>query len=370
MFIHQEREKNNGMINMPLLAYQYGVSLGSLGTACPREDAYTFLEPSQDQLIPFEEGVKYAFDQIPREIQKKILLKLPLDAVDKQALDSRKEMQEAFNTKSERRGGYPSFEEGYNLLYCKLSDNDQQPSPPAAASSLQNSHALANTALSESQASPSRDNLAKIKVGSRIEVFWPEDDEYYPARVDEVRRPFYHINYDDGEEEWLPLDEHEYLLHEDGSESQREIDSVKNEGIRFLKSDYEDAGLQNSEDEGKHVESLSRAITKNTSKIPRRSEPFLTGLANDEQSGYLKKSGDRFTVDGCIIPKQTLRQLNDGTYAAPKGRHPIGTYFDAMRGLFVPYKTRSDAAETDHPLSENDVSHEGQQPIKKRKVLD
>jgi hypothetical protein len=53
-----------------------------------------------------------------------------------------------------------------------------------------------------------------VEVGSRIAVYWPDDDVYYKATVireRNKRRPFY-LKYDDGVCEWIDLCEHKFRL--------------------------------------------------------------------------------------------------------------------------------------------------------------
>ena len=354
---------------MPFLAYQYGL----LSTVHSVEDAYLFVDPSQE-LVSYEDGVQHGFEQIPRAIQKKIILQLPLDDDEKLALAARKEMeQDASSNAGERRAGYPKFEEGYDLIYCKTTDeitclpaSSMEPFAPAITTSL------------DALASPMLDNMAKIKVGSRIEVYWPEDEEYYAAKVTEIREPFYHIHYDDGEEEWLPLAEHDFLLHEDGRESNVKSQSAKPKGKWSLHDDNDtredmrflDDDMSEEEDDTDEDTSPKKGTKQGSYGIPKRvKHQMSSGSTDDGPSKYIKTCGRRLTDDGCIIPKQPLRKLVDGTYAAPPGRHPLGTYFDCRRGLFV-YKDKKSTHRADSSTEDCNALSNGQQPIKKRKIFE
>lgn len=44
----------------------------------------------------------------------------------------------------------------------------------------------------------------------------------------------------------------------------------------------------------------------------------------------------KYTEDGCIVPRQTLERLPDGTYARPMGRPIVGYGWDGARGVWVP----------------------------------
>lgn len=362
----KEREKGNGLQDMPLLAYQYGVRYRISCTNGSIEDAYTFMELANNDCVPYEEGVVKGFDQIPREIQRKILLQLPLDDEDRLALDALKEMQEDSHS---RRGGFPQFEEGYSLICCETKADKQQSTSQGLE--MPSEKTPTTPALPElSMESPLPNNMAKIKEGSRIEVYWPEDKEYYPARVTQVRGSFYHILYDDGEEEWLPLAEHDFLLQEDGHSSSVQVSKIKSMNRWVMKDDDGDEGddreFGSEEDVAAHKPKKASHQCKR--RLHKRSKSLSMGSSDDEPSKYLRTSGDRLTKDGCIIPKQKLRRLADGTYAIPKGRHPLGTYFDSKRGVFV---YQSKRVLPDENFSDREVvvdaSH---QPIKKRKLVD
>jgi len=61
------------------------------------------------------------------------------------------------------------------------------------------------------------DVMSKIKVGSRVEVFWSDDDAYYPGTIAKLRniltstKPFF-LEYDDGESEWIDLRDHVFRM--------------------------------------------------------------------------------------------------------------------------------------------------------------
>ena len=60
-------------------------------------------------------------------------------------------------------------------------------------------------------------DLAKVEVGSRVAVLWPDDDTYYGATVTKERNDKKNsccLEYDDGEREWVDLREHKFRLLE------------------------------------------------------------------------------------------------------------------------------------------------------------
>jgi hypothetical protein len=60
--------------------------------------------------------------------------------------------------------------------------------------------------------------MLRIKIGCRVEVFWSEDDCYYPGTITKQRdniiqakKPFF-LEYDDGESEWIDLRDHVFRM--------------------------------------------------------------------------------------------------------------------------------------------------------------
>jgi hypothetical protein len=47
-------------------------------------------------------------------------------------------------------------------------------------------------------------------------------------------------------------------------------------------------------------------------------------------------SWERYTSDGCLLPKSEPMRLEDGTYKKPRGHQPKGLEWDNVRGLWVP----------------------------------
>ena len=60
--------------------------------------------------------------------------------------------------------------------------------------------------------------MLRVKIGCRVEVFWSEDDCYYPGTITKLReniltskKPFF-LQYDDGEAEWIDLRDHVFRI--------------------------------------------------------------------------------------------------------------------------------------------------------------
>ena len=364
-----------------MLAYQYGILVGpnaSSATDRSVEQAYVLLDNAVENsdLLPYSGGVERGFDQIPRAIQKKILLKQPLDDTDKLVLNALKEIQEE-SSNNVGRGSFPPFDEGYDLIHCKTAT----PDPVRIKAATQITIGSLKTVTSSSSAISSR--ISKVKVGSRVEVFWPDDEEYYAAKVTQVRNDFYHILYDDGEEEWLPLAEHEFLLSGDEDvdygrkiplKPARKVIPVgrpktaDDDDDEELLDDDDDDDLLLDDDDDDDVP--VRKVASKLPKIPKKRARARSLSSGAEPSKYMQHMQNRVTLDGCIRPKQTLRRLSDGTYAAPIGRKPMGMYFDNKLGLFVPFAKREASVPATVNSTFNASEVDDRQPIKKRKVFD
>lgn len=72
--------------------------------------------------------------------------------------------------------------------------------------------------------------VAKIKVGTRVAVFWPDDNRYYKGVVSRKQpeatwRPFF-LEYDDGEEEWIDFRQHKFKILPVVADEERAVSSA------------------------------------------------------------------------------------------------------------------------------------------------
>ncbi|GAX27397.1 hypothetical protein FisN_23Hh144 [Fistulifera solaris] len=64
---------------------------------------------------------------------------------------------------------------------------------------------------------------SKVWIGTRLSVWWPEEEEYFDCTVTRYRdhkRPFY-LEYEDGDREWIDLAEHKFFIIESETSNQR-----------------------------------------------------------------------------------------------------------------------------------------------------
>ncbi|KAK3288433.1 hypothetical protein CYMTET_4090 [Cymbomonas tetramitiformis] len=89
---------------------------------------------------------------------------------------------------------------------------------------------------------PSNTTASKVTVGSKIEVFWKDDDCFYPGVVKEFNEDGKaHVLYDDGDEETLDLSEENFKIINSVSELTDEAADADGENIeRISGGDYEE----------------------------------------------------------------------------------------------------------------------------------
>ncbi|GAX27289.1 hypothetical protein FisN_23Lh144 [Fistulifera solaris] len=64
---------------------------------------------------------------------------------------------------------------------------------------------------------------SKVWIGTRLSVWWPQEEEYFDCTVTRYRdhkRPFY-LEYEDGDREWIDLTEHKFFIIESETSRQR-----------------------------------------------------------------------------------------------------------------------------------------------------
>jgi hypothetical protein len=60
---------------------------------------------------------------------------------------------------------------------------------------------------------PAPNYAQTVQVGTKLSVYWPKDDQYYPGTVTSInRRGFFKVTYDDGQEETLDLNKEVYRV--------------------------------------------------------------------------------------------------------------------------------------------------------------
>lgn len=103
-----------------------------------------------------------------------------------------------------------------NKASDKTSDSDQKPSP-AHASARQKRRKISTYVYQDMGSDEERQELlSKIRVGSRVSVWWDGNDAYFSGKVTQIRnrkKPFF-IEYDDGDQEWVDLTHENFKIVE------------------------------------------------------------------------------------------------------------------------------------------------------------
>jgi hypothetical protein len=173
-----------------------------------------------------------------------------------------------------------------------------QTSKPAEVSTV-----LHPVTVTKAKSQPSN----RLSVGTRVAVYWNEDNEYYPAIVEKYRDDNHcFIKYEDGTAEWTDLDKTQYKIIPTKKKKQRIQEDDDDEEFEFGKDDasYDEpnAGLytmdHDSEDDfivsdefatatkkrkssmtgGAHVTMLSKQ-TPSARKTPTHVTPVLASMS-------------------------------------------------------------------------------------------
>ena len=146
-------------------------------------------------------------------------------------------------------------------------------------------------------------DLAKVQIGSRVAVHWPEDDMYYEATVTRERyatNNLFRLEYDHSDQyEWLDLRHHKFCLLGGG--------------------------------------------------IRRRNYTVV------EEENESNSSGDSFGPDKWLRPhKPVKRDESTGSYLRPPGRAPTGREWDEKVGAW----RLSISSVAEEPIHSGAVEHE------------
>eukprot|EP01038_Epipyxis_sp_PR26KG_P009732 gene9732-13097_t len=175
-------------------------------------------------------------------------------------------------------------------------------------------------------------------IGEEVKVYWVADDEWYPGIIDEYHRSKgYHVQYFDGEDEWLPTSavDDGKLRFENGTKlsktvtfgstfaSENELKVLSRDQVTPKITSPNDYQISESEDEDKQFHSSSMNNTKksyeydNIQTISNDGEEIRQAIMSElhrldltDRSG----TGNNNTVilAGCISGAYNLPQLNSG----------------------------------------------------------
>jgi hypothetical protein len=186
----------------------------------------------------------------------------------------------------------------------------------------------------------------------RIGVYWELDNAWYPGTVSKIQNEdFYLIDYDDGESEWLPLAEHRFRFIDDDENKDEEV-GMENPGEENNNDDNDTdwewneqcmestKSPKNTTSKKKFVAHTSKHKTpkKQMHKKKSKKKHSYTPVGSSKHKNQIPP--DRFTADGCLLPKYTPERDGKGFYKKPKGRIPLGYKWNRRKGIWVPWNPR------------------------------
>lgn len=328
-----QHEAKDTTVDMPYLVYWFDKSLET-GVPC------VTLVPSSS-IMSYEFGEKLDYDQVPKEISKKLLGRTQELTRSEQILcDALVAMEAA------RESGALSWEvvPPDDVLYQIVRADDKGASPRTPASQKQKMAAHALLQVLRPPETPSSENLSPERpqqqqpgmpqVGDRVKIWWESMDMFYYGYVDDIRGgDFYFIVYDDEETQWLPLADHKFeIVSEDEYTEEtppsREADprfhclspsKPRNNNNKSSPSARRKGAAKPSQSVNRNEDSESEwksSAEKQESHVPANKEV-------KSKSGKTSTSRCVFK-DGLWITKNLPNKDANGLYSRPCGRSPKG----------------------------------------------
>ena len=287
---------------MPYLVYWFDKSLE---TGVP----FVTLEPTSS-IISYEFGEKMNYDQVPKDIGKKLARKQELTRSEQVLCNALVAMDAARESQTLSWQVPPD-----DVLYQIVRADKKGMSTPTPVLSRQKQNLAADVLMSMlgPPQTPSTESLSPERplepqpemphVGDRVKVWWETMDTYFYGFVDEIRGDdFFLVIYDDKELQWLPLADHNFeIVPED--------EYVKETPLaRELDPRFHCLSPRLSRNDGNHKSSPS--VQKSGASYANKS--------------HSRKSSNRVFVNGLWIVKEAPRKDAKGHYKRPCGRSPSG----------------------------------------------
>jgi len=217
-----QHEANGTLEQMPYLVYWFDASSplqkGAAAAAAAAHSCTTMTLEPRDSIVSYERGEQLQYDQVPKEIVKKLMAHASLTASERVLCDALTALENA------RVSGAPPVavmvppeDKLYQIVSARellllqtTSDNNNnnsvhKPTEVAASSSTSNG-------VERRDQPPPQPGMPKI--GDRVKVYFAggTDDVFHHGCVQEVRGDFYFLIYDDEETQWLPLADYRFEL--------------------------------------------------------------------------------------------------------------------------------------------------------------
>lgn len=189
----------------------------------------------------------------------------------------------------------------------KVADASKSVSSTSSKASTRSTDKSSNEPLSQVSVEGADPKLKEIKVGTRLSVLWPDDAEYYDAKVTKINRGIkntdsqvlYTLLYDDGEMEELDLSGESFKLLPDKQETRKhsidddelgfDIDSDDDEP-RVTKKKFQNKRIIteiNEPNKRSRLSKLSTAVTDAVSPTVLKARNAVTPPSNESTSSKM-----------------------------------------------------------------------------------
>jgi hypothetical protein len=327
------------------------------------------LEPCSD-FLSFAEGEEAGLDQIPKDIQQKIIFGQERSEVDQRVMNGLGKMQMAI------QAGSPlpfTVAPDHDVIAMVRTTTASSTAPTPKKERIETTSTAASappvekrtTTTSSTLPTPKKERIETTStaasidalmetnapskglpsVGDRVSIWWEGMKQYYDGYVTCVRQDFYHILYDDSEAEWIPLDEREFLILPATENFAPSTIQAPPEEAEWLPPGYQQAkatkvqkksARSDVNDDDMEWNSINEKKSTKSSAAMTKKGPSGSLTVEATVSRYLRITGGRVTSDGCIKPHIAPRQNPKGFYGRPSGRAPKGCTWNRRKGLWVP----------------------------------
>eukprot|EP00586_Coscinodiscus_wailesii_P008924 CAMPEP_0172523302 /NCGR_PEP_ID=MMETSP1066-20121228/293589_1 /TAXON_ID=671091 /ORGANISM="Coscinodiscus wailesii, Strain CCMP2513" /LENGTH=1339 /DNA_ID=CAMNT_0013306373 /DNA_START=56 /DNA_END=4076 /DNA_ORIENTATION=- len=139
-------------------------------------------------------------------------------------------MSTTSNRTSNKSPGLKKKQGSLFSFFTKKSNSTPTKAKPSQSSKLTSPPPASLKKPSSSSTRESKSRLPELVIGTRVGIFWPEDDEYYPAKITGRvgNSSVCHILYDDGEKETVDMNKEEYKLLSNKIQKKRSRSDIGN----------------------------------------------------------------------------------------------------------------------------------------------
>lgn len=173
-------------------------------------------------------------------------------------------------------------------LFSFFTKKEKDATPPAITAAASTSQCSSSAATAKTPAvkhaapklKPVNPDWDNVKIGSRVSVYWPDDDTFYNATVTKMQadKSKFHLEYDDGQCEFVDLRTERFKLLEHSSDKKRKQSKSAPTAKRLfeeMKTDKMDLDDDDDEEEAEFDDEASVASE----------ESAYVHASNDEEQG-------------------------------------------------------------------------------------